>query len=181
MARSRLVAQFGRVGSSKRDEEGYVIINTDFLPPPKSIVFGKTNHFIAVRFSNFNLIEPYSQLGHGFRIVLSDLHSAIASSASQRMVIANIRMVLTIVPVVFAILHLLLFLFYQRAKENLYYALFTLLLGAVFFTGLQTEFSLVTELRQMLLFMKLTDTIFTFALIVGLRFLYALFYARLPK
>ncbi len=77
----RLVAQFGKVGSSKRDEEGYATINTDFLPPPKSIVFGKTNHVIAVRFSNFNL-EKYSHLEQGFRIVLSDLNSAIASSAS---------------------------------------------------------------------------------------------------
>ena len=181
MARSRLVAQFGKVGSSKRDEEGYVIINTDFLPPPKSIVFGKTNHVIAVRFSNFNFTEEYPQLGQSFRIVLSDLNSAIESSASQRRITANIQMVLIIVPAVFAILHLLLFLFYHRAKENLYFALFTLMLGAVFFTGLHPEFSLVTDLRQMLLFMKLTDTIFTFALIVGLRFLYALFYPRLPK
>ena len=179
----RLVAQFGKVGSSKHDEEGYVTINTDFLPPPKSIVFGKNNHVVAVRFSNFNLIEKYSQRGQGFgfRIVLSDLNSAIASSASQRMVTANIRMVLTIVPLVFAILHLLLFFFYQRAKENLYYALFTLLLGAVFFTGLQTEFSLVTDLRQTLLLLKLVYTIFTFMLIAGLRFSYALFYPRLPK
>jgi len=176
-----LVAQFGKVGSSKRDEEGYITINTDFLPPPKSIVFGKTNHVIAVRFSNFNITEKYSQLGQGFRIVLSDLNSAIASSASQRMVTANIRMVLTIVPVVFAILHLLLFLFYQRAKENLYYALFTLLLGAVFFTGLQTEFSLVTDLRQTDLLLKLVYTIFGYMLVAGLRFSYALFYPRLPK
>ena len=177
----RLVAQFGKVGSSKRDEEGYVTINTDFLPPPKSIVFGKTDHVIAVRFSNFNFTEKYPQLGQGFRIVLSDLNSAIASSASQRMVTANIRMVLTIVPLVFAILHLLLFLFYQRAKENLYYALFTSMLGAVFFIGLQTEFSLVTDLRQTLLLLKLVYTIFTFMLIAGLRFSYALFYPRLPK
>jgi len=176
----RLVAQFGKVGSSKRDEEGYVTMNANFLPPPKSIVFGKTDHVIAVRFSNFNLTKEYLQqlppgFKHGFEIVLSELNSAIASSASQRMVTANIRMVLTIVPLVFAILHLLLFLFYQRAKENLYYALFTLLLGAVFFIGLQTEFSLVTDLRQTLLLLKLVYTMFGYMLVAGLRFSYALF------
>jgi len=90
-------------------------------------------------------------------------------------------MVLTIVPLVFAILHLLLFLFYQRAKENLYYALFTSLLAAVFFTGLQTEFSLVTEFRQTLLLLKLVYTLFGYMLVAGLRFSYALFYPRLPK
>jgi len=112
---------------------------------------------------------------------LSDLNSAIASSAGQRRANTIIQMVLTIVPVVFAILHLLLFLFYQRAKENLYYALFTLMFGAVFLAVLQVIFSLVTDLRQYLLFFKLFAIGRPFVFIAGLRFLYALFYPRLPK
>lgn len=175
----RLVAQFGKVGSLKRDEEGYLATNTDFLPPPKAIVFGKTNHVIAVRFSNF--YPQYPQLWQGFRIVLRDLNSAIALSVSQKRVITNIQMVLTIVPVVFAILHLLLFFFYPRAKENLYYTLFTLTFGALWFTFLQTGFSLVTDSRQALLFFKLNYALVPIAFIAGLRFSYALFYPRLPK
>jgi len=178
----RLVAQFGKVGSSKRDEEGYVAGSRDFLPPPQSIVFGKTNHVVAVRFSSFYLTEKYPQLWQGgFRIILRDLNSAIASSASQKRTNTIIQMVLAIVPVVFAFLHLLLFLFYQRARENLYYALFTFTIGAFFFAFLQTGFSLETDLRRALLFMKLFDAIAPLAIIAGLRFLYALFYPRLPK
>ncbi len=136
-----LVAQFGKVGSSKRDEEGYITRNADFLPPPQSIIFSKTAHVIAVRFSNFHLVETYPrQLPHGFEIVLSDLASAIASSASQMRVATIIQMVITIVPIVLAILHLLLFLFYQRAKENLYYALFTSMLGTVFSLSIKLNF-----------------------------------------
>lgn len=177
-----LVAQFGKVGSSKRDEEGYITRNADFLPPPQSIIFSKTAHVIAVRFSNFHLVETYPrQLSHGFEIVLSDLASAIASSASQMRVATIIQMVITIVPIVLAILHLLLFLFYQRAKENLYYALFTSMLGTVFFTVYQIEFSLVTGLQLALPLLKLANAIFIFLLIAGLRFLYALFCPRLPK
>jgi hypothetical protein len=175
----RLVAEFGKVGSSKRDEEGYVARNSDLFPPPKSIVFGKTNHVFAVRFSDFYLTEKYPHLPQGLQIVLRDLNSAIASSASQTRANTISEVVLTTVLVVFAILHLLLFLFYQRAKENLYFALFTLTLGAWLFSGFQII--LVTDLRQYLLFEKLTNGIGMFALIAGLRFLYALFYPRLPK
>jgi hypothetical protein len=177
----RLVAQFGKVGSSKRDEEGYVTTSGNFLSPPKFIIFSKTNHVIAVRLSNFYLTEKYPHLSQGFGIVLRDLNRAIASSVSQTSANVNIQMILTIVPVVFAILHLLLFLFYQRAKENLYYALFTLMLGAWLFAGLQITFSMVTDLRQFLLFEKLSGGIIMLALIAGLRFLYAIFYPRLPK
>ncbi len=177
----RLVAQFGKVGSSMRDEEVYFARNPDFLPPPKSIVFGKTNHVIAVRFSNFYFTENHPNKSLYVRIVLSDLNSAIVSSAGQRRANANIQMALTIVPVVFAILHLLLFLFYQRARENLYYALFTLTLGAVCFAAFQYVFSMVTDFRQVLLFMKLHYALLPIVLIAGLRFSYALFYTRLPK
>lgn len=176
-----LLAQFGKVGSSKQDEEGYITSNTNFLPPPKSVVFSKTHHVIAVRLSNFHFIEIYPQQWQGFGIGLSQLNSAITLGANQRRANITIQMVVTIVPIVFAIFHLLLFLFYQRAKENLYYSLFTLLLGVTLFAACQVGFSLVTELGEAILFIKLTQVIFPFAFIAGLRFLYAIFYPKLPK
>lgn len=175
-----LVTKFGTPASSKREEKGYVTMNENFLPPAKSIVFEKTNHVIAVRLSSF-FAEAYPHLEPGFRIVLSELNSTIASSAEQRKLTANAQMILTIVPLVFALLHLLLFLFYRRAKENLYYAVFTSMLGAAFFNGLQIEFSMVTDFPQALFFWKMSSAVFKIALIAGLRFLYALFYPTLPK
>ncbi len=179
----KLVAQFGKVGSSLDDEEGYWTINPEFVAPPRHIGFHQAHHVIAVRFSNFFPAEGLNrqELSYGFAIVLSDLDSTIAESVSQRRENANIQMAFGIVPVVFAMLHMLLFLFYQRARENLYYALFTSLLGAVFFTGLQTEFSMVTDLQQIIFYLKLSDAMFSFMLLAGLRFLYSLFYERLPR
>lgn len=179
----RLVAQFGKVGSSKQDEEGFVTGSRIFLPPPQSIVFGNTYHVIAVRFSNFYETEMYPQppQGFGFGIVLKNLNSAIALSASQKRIITIIQMVLTIVPLVFTILHLLFFLFYPRAKENLYYALFTLTFGALWFVFFQYNLSLVTDSQLVLLFMKLNYALAPLVFIAGLRFSYALFYPILPK
>jgi len=56
-----LLTQFGKVGSSKYNEEGYKTPGGDGIPPPKPIVFDKkTHHVIAVRFSDF-LAEKYPQ------------------------------------------------------------------------------------------------------------------------
>ncbi len=172
------IAQYGKVGLSRLDEEGY-ITTSDFLPPPKSIVFSKTDHVLAVRLSNFYSTSP--QRWEGFEMILSDLNSTVALNASQRRTNINIQMTVTIIPVVFAILHMLLFLFYRRAKENLYYALFTLLLGATFFGACQVGFSLVTDLLQMVFLVKLIQALLTVAFIAALRFLYGIFYPRLPK
>ena len=177
----RRVAQFGKVGSSRDDENVYLTMNENFLLSPTSIIFDKANHVIAVRFSSFNITEAHPQLGHGFRMALGDLNSAVAANAAERRVATFTQVAISIVPVVFAILHLLLFLFYRRARENLYFAVFSSMLGITFFAGLQTEFSMVTDLSRALFFLRMSSTLFMAALIAGLRFLYALFYPRLPN
>lgn len=176
-----LVAQFGKIGSSSDDEQGYIVPNANFLPPPKSIVFSRTQHLIAVRLSNFNFTEIFPGQWQGFGLSLEDLNSAISSGAHERSANVMIQMAVTIIPLVFAILHLLLFAFYRRAPENLYYALFTFLLGITLFSACQIGFSLVTALQQSVLYIKLTQVFIPLAFVAGLRFLYEIFYRRLPR
>jgi len=174
-----LLAQFGKVGSSQRNEEGYFKENN--FPPPQYIVFRKTDHIIAVRFSNFFFTKNYPHASQGFEMSFGDLSSEIAKTARLKRFMANTQILLTVVPMVFGLLHLLLFLFYQRAKENLYYAAFTLTFGVAVFLVLEYEFSFVTNLRQAVFVIDITDETAVFAFIAGLRFLYAVFYPRLPK
>ncbi|MFQ5707486.1 MAG: ATP-binding protein [bacterium] len=175
-----LLAQYGKVGLSMSDEEGHVA--QPELNPPRSIVFGdQTDHVIAIRYSNFFLLEKAPNIWHGFRVVLRDLDSAIASSAEQRRTNTNMLMITTTVPIVFAVLHLLLFLFYRRATENLYYALLTLAIGAMSFFGFQYRMSFMTDLRQAYLYHNLSQILLLFTAVAGLRFLYAIFYPRLPR
>jgi len=174
-----LLAQFGKVGSSQRDEEGYFKRNN--FPPPQYIVFRRTNHIIAVRFSNFLFTKNYPHASQGFEMSFGDLSSEIAKTARLKRFMANTQILLTVVPMVFGLLHLLLFLFYRRAKENLYYAAFTLTFGVAVFLVLEYEFSFVTNLRQAVFVIDITDETVVFAFIAGLRFLYAVFYPRLPK
>ncbi len=174
-----LLAQFGKVGSSQRDEEGYFKRNR--FPPPQYIVFRKTNHIIAVRFSNFFFTKNYPHDLQGFELSFDDLSREIAETARLKRLMANLQMLLTVVPMVFGLLHLLLFLFYRRAKENLYYAAFTLTMGVAAFLRLEYEFSFVTSLRQAVFVADIQHEIILLAFMAGLRFLYAVFYQRLPK
>jgi serine phosphatase RsbU (regulator of sigma subunit) len=177
----KLLAQYGKVGSSITDEEGYVVLNPD-LSLPKAIVFDQNiDHVLAVRYSNFFLIEKAPNIWHGFQVNLRELNSAIAANAKQREINTKNMVITTSVPIVFAVLHLLLFLFYRRAKENLYYAILMLAIGAASFFASQYKFSFVTDLRQAFLYNNLGQIFLLFSDLAGLRFLYAIFYPRLPK
>ncbi|MCI0692290.1 hypothetical protein L0337_09840 [candidate division KSB1 bacterium] len=112
----KLLAQFGKVGSSQRDEEGYFKWN-DF-PPPQSIVFHKPDHIIAVRFSNFFFTRNYPHNEHGFGMSFGDLRNAIADTARLKRLMANLQMLLTVVPMVFGLLHLLSFCFIAAPKRT---------------------------------------------------------------
>ena len=177
----KLLAQYGKVGSSITDEDGYAVLNPD-LPPPQAIVFDQsTDHVLAVRYSNFFLMQKAPNILHGFVIELRDLNDAIAHNAAQRQTNTYILIITTAVPIVFAVLHLLLFLFYHRAKQNLYYAILTLTIGVMAFCGFQYGFSFVTDLRRAFLYKNLGQILSLFSALAGLRFLYAIFYPKLPK
>jgi serine phosphatase RsbU (regulator of sigma subunit) len=80
------------------------------------------------------------------------------------------------VPLAFSMLHLVLFLFYPRIKENLYYALFTGSLAIFIFIYFQRSFSMQPDLMYGVLAVPIAVS-----LPFGLRFLYAVFYSRLPR
>ncbi len=178
----KLLAQYGKVGSSINDEDGYAVLNPD-LSLPNAIVFDRnTDHVLAVRYSNFFLLQKKApNLLHGFQVNLRELDSAIAASAEQRESNTKNMVITTSVPMVFAVLHLLLFLFYRRARENLYYAILMLTIGAASFFASQYKFSFVADLRQAFLYNNLGQILVLFSALATLRFLYAIFYPRLPK
>ncbi|MGH7451046.1 MAG: ATP-binding protein, partial [bacterium] len=178
----KLCAQYGKVGSSINDENSYAVLNPD-LSLPKAIVFDQnTDHVFAVRYSNFFLMMKKSpNLWHGFQVNLRELNSAIAASAEQRETNMRLLVIMTSGPLVFAVLHLLLFLFYRRTTQNLYYAIMMLTIGMASFFNSQYEFSFVTDLRQAFLYKNLGQILLLFSGLAALRFLYAIFYPKLPK
>ncbi len=163
-----LIYAFGKVGTRKEEEEPYWERN------PQVISFsGKTDHVIAVRYSNFS--SPF-----GFWFVVAPLEQSIKSRVDIIRHGTTLQMVWTAITVFLMLQHLLLFFFFPRAKENLYFAISTGSIGAFIF--LTFQFTLWTTSNTQILFLiRLLICVYVLIFVSGKLFLYTLFYPKLPK
>ncbi|MDE0317059.1 MAG: SpoIIE family protein phosphatase [Candidatus Poribacteria bacterium] len=163
-----LIYAFGKVGTRKEEEEPYWERN------PQVISFsGQTDHVIAVRYSNFS--SPF-----GFWFVVAPLEQSIKSRVDIIRHGTTLQMVWTAITVFLMLQHLLLFFFYPRAKENLYFAISTGSIGAFIF--LTFQFTLWTTSNTQILFLiRLLICVYVLIFVSGKLFLYTLFYPKLPK
>ena len=168
-----LIYKFGTVGTQKGEEEPY------WERDPQVISFsGKTDYLIAVRYSNFAFDQSVAMFGFGLKL------APLNPSIKRRITIVNegttIQMVWTAVAVFLMLQHLLLFIFYPRARENLYFAISTGSIGAFIF--LTFQFILfATSGTQILFLFRLLFCVYVLMFLSGLLFLYMLFYPKLPK
>lgn len=163
-----LIYAFGKVGTRKEEEEPYWERN------PQVISFsGKTDHVIAVRYSNFS--SPF-----GFWLALAPLDQSIKARVDIIRHGTTLQMVWTAITVFLTLQHLLLFFFYPRARENLYFAISTGSIGAFIF--LTFQFILwTTSSTQILFLIRLLICVYVLIFVSGKLFLYTLFYPKLPK
>ena len=88
------------------------------------------------------------------------------------------QMVFTTLPLAFGILHFILFIFFKRAKENLYFSLFLFFYGAsIFFDYQHIMFG---EMEQTMNYVRIHRAMIPIYSIFALRFVYSLFYAIGP-
>lgn len=93
--------------------------------------------------------------------------------------LTTFQMVFTTLPISFGILHLILFFFFKRARENLYFAFFLFFYGAAIFFDYQHI--LFWEMEQTTIYLRLHRMMIPIYSIFALRFVYSLFNKRLPK
>ena len=168
-----LIYKFGTVGAQKGEETPY------WERDPQVISFsGKADHVIAVRYSNFSFDQ--SILMFGFGLELSPINPAIKSRATAIREITTFQMVCTAISVFLMLQHLLLFIFYPRAKENLYFAISIGGTGAFVFLTFQFILLATTPTEVLNLF-RLLFCVYVLMFLSGLLFLYALFYPKVPK
>ena len=168
-----LIYKFGKVGTRKEEEEPY------WERDPQVISFsGKTDHVIAVRYSNFSSHQLTPVLG--FALGIGPLNSGIKSRVNTVRSGTTFQMVCTAIPIFMMLQHLLLFFFYPRARENLYFALSTGSIGAFVFLIFQF-FLVATGVTQTLYLMRLLVCVYVLMFLSGMLFLYTLFYPKLPK
>ncbi|UCH94689.1 MAG: SpoIIE family protein phosphatase [Candidatus Aminicenantes bacterium] len=93
--------------------------------------------------------------------------------------LTTFQMVFTTLPISFGILHLILFIFFKRAKENLYFAFFLFFYGASIFFDYQH--TLFEEMEQTMIYIHIHRAMIPIYSIFALRFVYSLFSKKLPK
>ena len=168
-----LIYQFGTVGTRREEEEPYWERN------PQSILFsGKRKHVLAVRYSNFS--APRFLPVIGFWLQFSPLNSATEGRINTIRGFTTVQMVWTAISFFLMVQHLLLFIFYPRARETLYFAISVGSIGAFVFLVFQFGL-LATGLTQTLYLLRLLVTAFVLMFLSALLFLYTLFYPKLPK
>ena len=168
-----LIYEFGTVGTREEEEEPY------WERDPQVISFsGRTDHVIAVRYSNFSSYQLTPMLG--FSLMLSPLNDSIEYRVNIVRDATTLQMVWTAISIFLMLQHLLLFVFYPRARENFYFALLTGSIGALVFLTFQF-IMLATSTAQLRDLIQLLVCVYVLMLLSGMLFLHTLFYPKLPK
>ena len=168
-----LIYTFGTVGTREGEEKPY------WKRDPQVISFsGKSDHLIAIRYSNFSpsLLTPVL----GFILMLAPLNESIEARVDIVRDGTTLQMVWTAISVFLMLQHLLLFIFYPRARENLYFAISTGSIGALVFLTFQF-IMLATSAAQLQALLQLLICVYVLMFLSGMLFLYTLFYPKLPK
>ena len=169
----KLIYKFGVVGTRKGEEKPY------WEHDPQVISFsGNAGHLIAVRYSNFSSYQSTPMLGFGLK--LAHLNPNIKRRVDIVRKGTTFQMVWTAISVFLMLQHLLLFIFYPRARENLYFAISTGSIGAFVFLTFQFIL-LATSGTQILYLLRLLVCVYVLMFLSGMLFLYTLFYPKLPK
>ena len=168
-----LIYTFGKVGNTKEEEEPYWERN------PQVISFsGETDHLIAVRYSNFSSYQLTPVLG--FALGIGPLNPGIKGRVDIVRSGTTLQMAWTAILIFMMLQHLLLFFFYPRARENLYFALSAGSIGVFVFLIFQF-FLVATSVTETLYLLRLLVCVYVLMFLSGMLFLYTIFYPKLPK
>ncbi len=188
----KLIGRFGVVGKTRAEEVGF---NPNALP--LGVVFQSgSDHIIAVRYSNQQIVPPYSFAGrwltqgegyyvsaffcNGFKIQLSHFGEATNSGYGADSFTSSPFSFVGIISLSFGILHLLLYGFFRRQRANLFYSIFLLGLAANLFIGIYS-FKYNFGLTNVYLSMSVGFLLLSTTSISGLAFLYTAFRSNIPR
>jgi len=173
----KLFARFGRVETTGNEEIGF---NATTLVP-HLVIFNQPQHVIALRYSGFNVLQnkPPTINELGFKMVVGDPAEVNKSVLSHGIFFRPLEALVIAIPFTFALIHFILFLFYRREKSNLYFALFAFTLAI--WGILEHEAVSNSNAELSLLLKRLWLPYLALMPVMGLRFLYSLFYTKIPK
>jgi len=171
----KLIYKYGEVGDSKETEV------THLDRTPRHIIFDeREDHVLAVRFSNFEAEEILKyDIPPGFNAIIGELNMFITNRIELVRERSIIQMAFSAFIIAFAIIHLLLFLFYPKARENFYYSISMFSFAVAIFMSVQGDFihSIMTAIDFVIINAVAVQT----AIFFGLLTVYASTYNIMPK
>lgn len=177
----KLIGNYGTVSDSSKNEVIYRSNNK-----PIVVRFDNTLYYtLAVRYSNhlpFEHTYLYPKLSKdiGFTSSLKSWDRGFAEYTNILSFGSTIGAVLVGIFLALSVIYLLLFSFYSKQKEYLYYTIFTFSMGVLFLSGLLTN--LTHSKIYFYFFRDLILPIFLLSIFLGIiAFLYKIFYGRMLK
>ncbi|MBT3270027.1 hypothetical protein HN371_22965 [Candidatus Poribacteria bacterium] len=175
----RLAHGYGTVGTDYKSERVHLQTNVEWGPQTLSLSLSPGPHVLAMRYSNFTAVRRRHLQERGFWLRVGDLASMAAQSRHSARVMSATQVGFTVVGLAFTMVHLALFLFYPRMRQNLYFAAVTGFGAAMTFVDYQhdsaadieTHLALFGAMRALVLLMSCS----------GLLFTYSIFRQRMPK
>ena len=171
----RLLYKYGVVGTSKETEEIFLDRN------PRHLLFDKKEkQVLAVRYSNHSAEKLSSRnIQVGFTATLGDIEVFIYNRVNNVRELSVSQMAFGAFILAFAIMHLLLFIFYPKAKENLFYSISMLSFSIVIYTSVQNSF--INSILTSLTLSTISSLSVQLSMLFGLLTVYASSYNKMPR
>lgn len=147
----------------------------------KAFIFDKDPvQVIAVRYIN-NSVSYLENMGFntGIHLRINTLDKTLSDTINLNQFLTRHKISLTLIPLILAILHLLLYLFYPALKENLFYSLCLFSFAAYFYSIMQRY--LVFEKSSIILYSRLSPILNTFTIFFLLLTCYSIIFPGIPK
>jgi len=171
----RLLYKYGVVGTSEENEEVFLDRN------PRHILFDKKEkQILAVRYSNHSAEKLSSRnIQVGFTAILGDPEVFVYNRINAVRELSISQMAFGAFILAFAIMHLLLFIFYPKAKENLFYSISMLSFSIVIYTSVQNSF--INSILTSLTLSTISSLSVQLSMLFGLLTVYASSYNKMPR
>ena len=170
----RLLYTFGEIGDSV---ESFIPLQVHIWKEWK--IAPKREQVLAVRYANYNWNEQEKRrFSPGFAIFLQDINATFRQVSENVPGSTFYQMVLSLIPLILFFLHIFIFSFNTKQKENLFYAL--CLLGFAGITFFDYERFIATDPGFIILCIQLVGLSVPIAMFFGLMTFYAMIYYKLP-
>ena len=171
----KLLFSYGTVGKSKDEEISYSDQTPRIFSFPE-----KANQLLAVRYSNFSWEELEEvNVPSGFYPVLGNPERYIYSRIEQVRELSIYQIGFFTLSLALAVIHFLLFAFYPKSRENLFYSISMLGFAALVYSSFQFQF--INEPIKIILLTRINAIGVTVAAVLGLLTAYQSVYKRLPR